>query len=305
MNPDQYTLGEHFLEVGDGHTLYVQDWGNAKAKPIVFLHGGPGAGVKDKYKTGFDPKKQRVIFFDQRGSGKSLPTGSLKHNTTKDLVADIEKIAVALKLKPFILTGGSWGSCLALAYGLEHPKRVEAMVLRGIYTGSKSETEYLDGGKIWKTYFPDVWDTYLARTPKAHHHNPTAYHHEQTQGDDPEKAKKSAYAYGEVESSLLALDDRHTPADYDEYDPNFVKIEMHYLANNCFLPDRYILNNAHKLAMPIYLIQGRYDMVCPPVTAYELSQKLPNAELFWTIAGHANDRPNYDLNRSLLLQLSK
>jgi proline iminopeptidase len=306
MNPDKYTLGEHFIEVGDGHTLYVHDWGKKDAKhPIIFLHGGPGAGVKDKYKQVFDPTTERVIFFDQRGCGKSVPAGSVEHNTTKEMIEDIKKIADELKLKSYIMNGGSWGSCLALAYALKYPDDIYAMVLRGIYTASKFETDYLDDGEIWRVYFPEAWQAYLDRTPKEHHADPTAYHFKQALGDDPVKAKLSAYAYGELESSLIQLDERHVPEDFETFDPNFAKIEMHYLANGCFLPERYILDNAHKLTMPIWLIQGRYDMVCPPITAYELNERLPNSNLAWTLAGHGNDRPNYDLNRALLQQLSK
>ncbi len=305
MNPDKYTIDEHFLKVNSEHTLYIQDWGNPSAQPIVFLHGGPGSSIKDRHKQRFDPKLQRVIFFDQRGAGKSTPTGSLNDNTTKDLVEDIEKIAVALKLKDFILTGGSWGVCLALAYALKYPTRVESLVLQGVYTGSKSETEYLDNGEAWRQYFPDVWDAYLSRTPAKWHHDPTAYHHKHALGDDPVKAKLSAYAYYELEGSLLQIDDRHTPEDYETFDPNSMKIELHYLSNHCFLPDRYLLDNAHKLNMPVWIIQGRYDMVCPSITAYELHKNLPNSHLFWTTAGHGNDRPNFDLMHSTLLQLSQ
>ena len=305
MTPDEFTIAETFIDVGDGHKLYVQDWGNKKAKlPILFLHGGPGVGVKNKYRQQFEPKIQRVIFFDQRGSGKSLPNGSLKDNTTSELVEDIEKIADGLKLEQFIITGGSWGSCLALAYGLKHPKRIHAMVLRGIFTGSSEEIEWLDKGRF-ETFFPDVWQKFESSVPASHSSVPTAYHFKRALGSDKLEAKKSAYAYENLEGALLSLDDRYTPGDFDEYDPSGIRIEIHYLVNDCFMPDRYILNNAHKLKMPIWLIQGRYDMVCPPETAYQLHQKLPNSELIWATAGHTNDRPIYDANRTILLQMTR
>jgi len=305
MTPDEFTIAETFIDVGDGHKLYVQDWGNKEARlPILFLHGGPGVGVKNKYRQQFEPKIQRVIFFDQRGSGKSLPKGSLKENTTSKLVEDIEKIADSLKLEQFIITGGSWGSCLALAYSLKHPKRIHAMVLRGIFTGSKSEIEWLDKGRF-ETFFPDVWQKFESSVPASHSSTPTAYHFKMALGGDKLEAKKSAYAYENLEGALLSLDDRYTPEDFDEYDPSGIRIEIHYLVNDCFMPDRYILNNAHKLKMPIWLIQGRYDMVCPPKTAYRLHQKLPNSELIWATAGHTNDRPIYDANRTILLQMTR
>jgi proline iminopeptidase len=304
MTPDQHTSQEFFLDVGDGHQLYVQDWGKKDASiPILFLHGGPGASVSDRHKQRFDPVRQRVIFFDQRGAGKSLPKGSIEHNTTKHLIADIETLADHLLMKKFIVTGGSWGSCLALGYALEHPSRIHAMVLSGIYTASRRETDYLDQGGF-RNHFPEVWERYTDRAPKEYADNPSEYHYKQAFGKDPEAAKKSIYAYSEMEGSLLFLDDRRTPMEYDTFDPDDMKIELHYLKHGCFMPDRYILKNAHALTMPIWLVQGRYDMVCPPITAYELSKKLPNGQLLWTMAGHGNDRPNYDVMRTLLLQLT-
>ncbi|MDB5170403.1 MAG: putative proline iminopeptidase [Candidatus Saccharibacteria bacterium] len=290
------------LNVGDGHDLYVQDWGNKDAKtPIVFLHGGPGAGVKDRHKQRFDPKKQRLIFFDQRGAGKSSPKGSIEHNTTQDLVEDIEKLAKHLKLDTFIITGGSWGVCLAFAYAFKYPERVTAMVLSGIYTATRAETEHIDNGGF-RSYYPDVWENYVNRAPKEYADDPSSFHYAQALGNDAEAAKASIYAYSELEGSLLSLDDRYTPENFEEFDPNNMKIELHYLANNCFIPEGYIAQNAPKLTMPIWLVQGRYDMVCPPITAYNLNKQLKNSHLIWTVAGHGNDRANYDVMRTILLQ---
>lgn len=305
MTPDQYTNQELFIEVGDGHDLYVQDWGNKAIKtPVIFLHGGPGNGCNDGHRSRFDPLQQRVIFFDQRGCGRSIPYGSLEHNTTADLVADITKIADKLGLKQFILHGGSWGSTLALAYALEHPKRVKAMVLQGIFTGSQSEIDYLDQG-LFRTFYPDVWDRYLQATPAEHRKDPGVYHVPRILGSDEQAVRQSGFAYSFVEYSILHLDDRPKQGDPETFDPTETRIEVHYMHNRCFMPDRHILKNAHKLTMPVWLVQGRYDMVCPPATAYELNQKLPNSELIWTVAGHANDRANYDACRTILLALTK
>lgn len=305
MTPDSYTISEQFLDVGDGHRLYIQEWGNPKAKiPIIFLHGGPGAAVYDSNKLFFDAEQQRVIFFDQRGAGKSLPKGSLENNTTAHLVEDIEKLANHYKFGQFVITGGSWGSCLALAYAMRHPKRIKAMVLRGIFTGSQDETDYLDKG-LWRTFFPDVWEAYLSRTPKEHHKDPSAYHYQQLHSKDPAEVKASAYAYSELEGSLLSLDDRHMPENFEDFDPAGMEIELHYLENLCFMPDRHILKNANNLQVPIWLVQGRYDMVCPPITAHELHKKLPQSQLIWSSAGHrGSDRGIYEIMRSLLLELT-
>ncbi len=293
------------LPVGDGHKLHVYDWGAKEAKlPIIFLHGGPGVEINDKYKQRYEPTKQRVIFFSQRGSGQSTPKGSIQNNTTKELVEDIEKIANFLKLEKFIITGGSWGSCLALVYAIKYPDRIHTMVLGGIYTSTQAENDFLFNGG-YKDFFPDVWETFLSRTPKEHHKNPAKYHYMTASGKDKKAAKKSIYAMGEVEHALLSLDDRHAPCNFEEFDPEAMKIEMHYTGNNCFLPEGYIMKNAHKLTMPIWLVQGRYDSVCPPITAYELNKRLPNSELIWTTAGHANDRANYDVARTILLSLTQ
>ena len=139
MTPDDHTNKEFYIDVGNGHRLYVHDWGNPKGLPIIFLHGGPGAMVRDGAKMFFDPAVHHVVFFDQRGCGKSLPYGSLKHNTTADMVEDVTKIADEVKFKQFVIAGGSWGACLGLVYGIKNPKRVKAMVLRGIFTGSQKE----------------------------------------------------------------------------------------------------------------------------------------------------------------------
>lgn len=302
MTPDRYTLSEQMLDVGDGHSLYVQEWGNKKAETtIILLHGGPGSKTKDKHKNAFDPTKQHVIFFDQRGSGNSLPYSSLINNTTEKLIADISKIADTFSIKKFVLTGGSWGSCLALSYALKYPARVEALVLYGIFTGSKSEIDWLDRGG-YKAYFPDVWDQYIAATPKNHHSNPSAYHKKQALSTDINASKQSAYAYRSMEGAVIALNDEFIPESYDEFDAAGAKIEMYYLMNGCFMPDRYILNNAHKLTMPVWLIQGRYDSVCPPITAYELNKKLPNSKLIWTISGHAPEHETVTHLRSILSQ---
>ncbi len=304
MNPDQFTLKEQMVSVGGGHTLYTQLWGNPKAKKtFIFLHGGPGSGVNDGYKTLFDPEKHRVIFFDQRGAGKSKPTGKLEANTTKHLIEDINKIADLYKAKQFVLVGGSWGACLALAYGLEYPARVQGMVLRGIFTGAQDEIDFIDKG-LFRSFFPDIWETFENRTPQQFRKDPGAYHAQRALGKDKKAARESAYAYSELEGSLLRLDDRHVPESIEEFDFYGARIEIHYLVNGCFMPDMFIVNNAAKLSMPIWLVQGRYDAVCPPIGAYRLHKALPNSQLTWTVSGHSgNDRNNYDVTRTILNQL--
>ena len=303
MQNDTHTNQELTIDVGDGHNLHVYDWGNKDAEmPFIFLHGGPGSSVKDKHKSAFDPLKQRVVFFDQRGSGLSTPTGSLENNTTADLISDISKIADQLQIKKFALHGTSWGSTLALAYTIAHPERVAALVIGDIFTGSKSESSWIDQGKF-KTFYPDVWESYLERTPQQYRDDPSAYHLDKVINGTPEEQKASGYAYDSMESGVMKLDDRIVPEDYADYDPSGIRIEMYYLSNGCFMPDRYILDNTAALTMPVHIVQGRYDMVCPPETAFQLHKSIKNSHLYWTLSGHAVDHECQNIFRAIMANL--
>jgi proline iminopeptidase len=305
MTPDQYTIAESFLDVGDGHQLYIHDWGNPKAKkPIIFLHGGPGMGCDNRDKQKFDPKLQRVIFHDQRGAGKSLPLSSLAHNTTQDLIDDIVKLVRQLKIKQFVLTGGSWGSCLALAYSIAHPEQVAGMVINGVFTASRREQDWLYKGGF-RSFFPEIWQQYLDDTPKKYHDNPTAYHFQQAFSSDGEAVKKSAYVYQTMELALLKLDDQYKIGDFGTYDPVQILTEMHFGSHDWFMPEDYILRNAHKLTMPIYMVQGRYDMICPPFGTYALQQAVPQGQLVWSINGHLGQHESRNLQYLLLQRLTE
>ncbi|MGC1176525.1 MAG: alpha/beta fold hydrolase [Candidatus Saccharimonadales bacterium] len=305
MTPDEHTNQEFFLDVGDGHQLYVQDWGKKDAKtPIIFLHGGPGSGCNDRHKDLFDPASQRVIFHDQRGAGKSLPYGSIDHNTTQHLVDDIEKLADHLKLTQVIIVGGSWGSCLALVYAIKYQTRVKGMVLSGVVTNTKQELAWFTKG-AYQTFFPDVWETYLKRTPKSHHTDPSAYHFKRILGSDKQAMLESARAFMDMDLAIMRLDDRYVPNTDKDFDGINQKIEAHYFSNTCFLPDNYIHQHAPRLSMPIYLINGRYDMICPPQNTYQLHQLLPNSNLIWTISGHRNEHEDWNVIRMTAQQLSQ
>ncbi len=304
MNKDEFTNHVLHLAVNEQHSLYVQDWGNPDAKvPIISLHGGPGGQSKDSHKGDYDPSKQRVIFYDQRGCGQSLPYGSLEDNTIDDLISDITAIADKLGIQKFVLKGQSWGSCLALAYGIKHPDRVIGMVIGGVFTGSKSEIDWLQNG-LFETFYPDAWQNYLNETPKTHRGNPSAYHFDKVFNGNESEQKKSAFAYQSLEGSIIKLDDRTRQTDYEEYDPSGIKIELNYMKHNCFMPNNHILSNAYKLTMPITIIQGRYDMVCPPKTAFELHEQLPNSQLYTTLSGHASEHEDVQLKRQAISYLT-
>lgn len=305
MTPDSYTIKEDFIEVGDGHTVYAQLWGNPEAtNNFVFLHGGPGSGCKDGHKDLFNPEKHRVLFFDQRGTGRSTPYGSLEANTTKHLTADITKLADQFGLDTFSIVGGSWGSCLALAYTLEQSARVKNLVLRGLFTGSQAEIDFIDKGEF-RAFFPDVWEAFVLRTPEAHRANPSAYHLPRALSDDAQASKESSFAYHELEGSLISLDDRHTAPDFATFDPAPTRIELHYLANRCFMEDSFLINNASAITAKTWLVQGRYDAICAPATAYVLHKILPNSTLTWTVAGHSGgDRANADVTKTIIESIS-
>jgi proline iminopeptidase len=299
MTPDAHTIREFFIEVGDEHQLYVHEWGNPKGLPVIFLHGGPGDQSKDRHKQPFDPG-----FFDQRGGGKSLPSGRLEHNTTDDLIEDISKIADQAKLKKFVLCGGSWGAGLALAYAIANPSRVKALALYSVFAGSREELDWIEQGKF-RAFYPDVWEQYLERTPKAHHGNPTAYHLKNILGKNDSLAHKSALTLSEMEHGIMTLDDYRYPVDPVTFDPTSTKICAHYLTSNCFMPDLHILNNASKIKAPVWMVHGRFDMDCPPITAYELNKRLPNAHLIWAVSNHRAEHENMSVLRTILLQLAE
>lgn len=304
MTPDEFTNQELMLAVGDGHSIYVHDWGNPKVKTaVMYIHGGPGNGCTDRDKQKFNPETQRVIFHDQRGAGKSTPAGSLAHNTTADLVADIKKITDELHMDNVVLAGGSWGSTLSLAFAIAHPDRVAGLVIDGVYTATKGEADWFEHGG-WREFFPDAWEAYQATVPASDRANPSAYHYKEVQSGDPERVKKAAYAYVGMELAILKLDEQYQNRPYQDFEPAGGLIEMHYLANNCFLPENHIVENASRLTMPVYIVQGRYDMVCRPAVAYALHQKLPNSQLIWTINGHMKQHEAKTVLKILLDQLT-
>lgn len=307
VKTDKHTITSEHIDVGHGHIVYFEQWGNEKAKtPILTFHGGPGGQYKPSHKTAFDPGKHQVIFFDQRGCGNSLPYGRWHHNKTQDLVEDAKKIIDHLKIKQVYLAGGSWGSTLALLFNIAYPKLVKANLIRGVFTGTKEETDYVDKGQFQK-FYPEVWDAFVASVPKGSRSDPAAFHYARLKSKDPKQVIASAKALDALEGPLLGYDWQGTiPAwradakTEDEYDYVPYQIYGHYLANDCFLPQNYILKNASKIKNPVYIVQGRYDMVCPPVTAYRLHQALKDSYMYTTLASHGNDSENRNLYKSII-----
>ena len=237
------------LKVSDLHTLYWEESGNPQGNPVVFLHGGPGGGVNPEQRCFFDPKVYRIILFDQRGSGQSLPCAELKENTTWNLVKDIETIREMLKIDKWVVFGGSWGSTLALTYAISHPNRVKALILRGIFLCRPSEIQwfYQEGAS---QIFPDVWDSYLAPIPESERGDLVKAYYKRLTSEDSAVRLEAAKAWSkwEAATSRLIVD----PASIEEFDEpeyalSFARIECHYFINNAFFEtNNWILENIEK-----------------------------------------------------------
>ena len=290
---DPYKTG--YLETGDGHQVYWEISGNPDGKPAVFLHGGPGAGCSPAHRRLFDPKKYRVLLFDQRGCGRSKPHASLENNTTWDLVKDIEKLRGVMGVEQWLVFGGSWGSTLALAYAETHPKQVSELVVRGIFTLQKREIAwyYQDGAS---NLFPDLWEAFLAPIPEAERGDLVAAYAKRLTGTDSKAQLEAARAWSIWEGSTIKLlPNKQNSSNYgqDQFALAFARIENHYFVNGGGMESNQLIRDAHKLKdIPGIIIQGRYDICTPAVTAWELHKAWPEADfVIVDDAGHAFDEP--------------
>ncbi|MCB0326108.1 MAG: prolyl aminopeptidase [Bdellovibrionales bacterium] len=293
---------KHTLDVGQGHKLYIEDCGPKSAFPTLFLHGGPGAGFSEKDKTFFDLNSQRVIFFDQRGSGKSTPKASTENNTTQDLISDILSILDFFSIEQCIVFGGSWGSTLSLCFAIAHPEKVHSLILRGIFLGTSDENNHYfrDGAN---RIFPDVFEKFLQKVPREHQEYPIQYYEKMLHNKDIEKAEEFAKAFAAFEIGMASLHfDPDQVASEVSSEPclAFAKIECHYLLRHCFLEEGHIMNNLSQIQdKNISIIHGRYDAICAAKVAYKLHKALPNSKLYLTKAGHhSRDEENFKALRS-------
>lgn len=283
------------LDVGDGHQIYWERIGTKGAKPAVFLHGGPGGGLSTSQRRVFDPLKYDVLLFDQRGCGKSRPYASLEHNTTWDLVADIEKLRELVRIERWLVFGGSWGSALALAYAETHPDRVTQLVLRGIFTLRRWELEwyYQQGASL---LFPDKWERFVAVIPAAERSDMIAAYRKRLTGADRDAQVRAAKEWARWEGETLTLlpDPAVSDAFYDEdYAVAFARIENHYFVHAGWMNEGQLIRDAGRLRdIPGVIVQGRYDVACPPQTAWDLHRAWPEAEFHLVEgAGHALSQP--------------
>ena len=284
------------LRVSDLHEIYFEECGNPHGKPVVILHGGPGSSISPNLRRFHNPSSYRIILFDQRGCGASIPYACLEENTTHDLVADMEKLRAHLGIERWQVFGGSWGSTLGLAYAETYPKRVIALIMRGIFTSRKKEIDWLyqSGASM---LFPEFWQDYVRPIPENERHDFVSAYHRRLTGHDEALKISCAKAWSQWEaavSSLLPNPLRVAEFGDDHFAIAFASIECHYFINRSFFEsDDQLLRDAHKLAnIPGVIVQGRYDVITPPDTAYELSKVWPTAKyVVVPDAGHAGNEP--------------
>jgi len=271
-----------YLKVSDIHEIYYELSGNPEGKPVFVLHGGPGAGSSPNMRRFFNPDRFLIVLHDQRGCGKSKPFGEIRQNTTQDLVEDVDRLRNHLELDQIILFGGSWGATLGLVYAEAYPENVSGIVLRGIFTATKEEIDHFYHGGVSK-FFPETYEKFVSSLPDPNKQPLPEYLLTLIQsGDSSDRAKYSrAWAEYEIKLASLEFPDEAMDHIFREFDPHaFALLENYYMANDCFLKEDQLFKQAHKIRdIPLIMVNGRYDMICPPITAYRLHRKLPKSKL--------------------------
>ena len=285
---------QRMLDVGGGHRIYVEQCGNPDGIPVVVVHGGPGGGCSPAMRRYFDPTAYRVVLFDQRGCGRSRPHASVVANTTWDLVADMETIRTTLGIGRWIVFGGSWGATLSLIYAETHPDRAAYLALRGVFLMTRAELDWFYGGGAG-LFWPDVWDRFVAPIPEDERGDLIAAYHRRLFSGDLIVETRYARAWAAWENALASFQTDgatgESPADYARA---FARLENHYFVHNGFLDsDDHILSRVGRIAhIPGTIVQGRYDMICPPASAWRLSEAWRKGELKLVgQAGHALSEP--------------
>ncbi|WP_171233645.1 prolyl aminopeptidase [Ruegeria sp. HKCCA4812] len=285
---------QRMVDMGDGHRIYVEQCGNPDGIPVVILHGGPGGGCSPAMRRYFDPQAYRVILFDQRGCGRSRPTASVEDNTTWHLVADIERLRKLFEIEEWIAFGGSWGATLALIYAQTHPDRVSRLVLRGVFLATQTELDWFYGGGAGR-FWPEQWQKFTSLLPEVELDDTIAAYNKRLFSGDRATEILYARAWSHWENALASIHNNGSVGESPgEYARTFARLENHYFTNKAFLEtDGQILEQMDRIAhIPGHIVQGRYDMICPPQAAWSLAERWPNAELKMVRqAGHALSEP--------------
>jgi proline iminopeptidase len=294
LYPSLDPFDQRVIDVGEGHRVFVEQCGNPAGVPVLVLHGGPGGGCSPAMRRYFDPAHYRVVLFDQRGCGRSRPHASVDDNTTWHLVRDIELIRETLGIDRFILFGGSWGATLALIYAITHPERVAAMVLRGVFLMTRAELDWFYAGGAG-AFYPELWQRFLAPIPEDERFDLLAAYHRRLFSGHLGEETRVARTWTAWENALASVHGDGTTGDGPaEYARAFARLENHYFVNGGFLDgDAWILRNLDRIVqIPTTIVQGRFDMICPPTSAWALAQGLPKARLHMIpLAGHALSEP--------------
>ena len=282
------------LPLDDIHTMYFDQSGNPKGVPVLFLHGGPGSGASAAHRQFFDPAFYRIVIFDQRGAGRSTPLGETRNNTTPLLVEDIERLRTKLGIARWVVFGGSWGSTLALAYAEHHPHAVMALVLRGIFLCRQSEVDWFLYGM--RNVFPEAWHALVSHLPADEHKDILHAYHRRIHDPDPKVHLTAARAWSIYEGSCSTLlPNPGVVANFgsDRVSLGLARMETHYFVHDIFLPPNFLLDNIDRVRhIPTTIVQGRYDMVCPIVSAGDLARAFPEADYqIVPDAGHSAFEP--------------
>jgi len=291
MYPPIEPYASAMMDVTDGHRIYWETSGNPQGHPALFLHGGPGSGTSPKQRRFFDPNAYRIILFDQRGCGKSEPFSSLENNTTAKLIEDIEALRNLLKVDKWLVFGGSWGSTLALAYAEAYPERVSHLVLRGIFLLRRAELLFFyQEGTSW--LYPDAWEDYVAQIPPEERSDMISAYYKRLTSDDPKTRKDACIAWAAWEGQTATLlPDNSVIGSYEAVAESISRIECHYFVNGGFVPEGSLIEKANIdriRHIPAIIVQGRYDLVCPAKSAWDLHKVWPEADLRFTPdAGHS------------------
>ncbi|WP_026758076.1 prolyl aminopeptidase [Sediminimonas qiaohouensis] len=294
LHPPRDPFDQRMMDVGDGHKIYVEQSGNPAGRAVVVLHGGPGGGCSPAMRRYFDPSVYRVILFDQRGCGRSQPHASVEANTTWHLVDDIELIRTELGIDKWAVFGGSWGATLALIYAQAHPGSVEHLILRGVFLATEAELQWFYGGGAGR-FWPDVWARFVGLIPKDERDDMISAYHKRLFSEDLREQTIHAKAWTAWENALASVQSSGMGGDTpDHYARAFARLENHYFTNRAFLGyDGQILDQIDRIAhIPGVIVQGRYDMICPPYSAWSLAECWPHADLrMIRNAGHALSEP--------------
>ena len=293
LYPEIEPFSQQYLEVSPLHQLYIEQCGNEQGIPVVFLHGGPGSGCREQHRCYFDPSIYHIILFDQRGCGRSKPQGELNENNTSALVEDIETIRNHLGINQWLVFGGSWGATLGLVYAVQYPKQVLGMILRGIFLGRPQDIDWVYSHKGAAQIFPEAWKSFVDKLPIERQQKPLEATYQQLINNNEQISRDAYNRLQQWESAILNIQPCISPSKGETINKNPSIIQLYYSLNHCFISQNPIIEQMNRVCdIPMQIIQGRYDFVCPVEQAWQLSEHCPQAKFtVIDMAGHLANEP--------------